>query len=143
MNQESKKPGRELGNSELTERIIGAALRVHTELGPGFLESIYEGALAVELGLLGIPFERQKPVPILYRGHPIGEHRLDLIVQSKVIVELKAISALENVHFAIVRSYLKASGLNDALLLNFATTRLVVKRVGREYHPQSQEEISL
>jgi GxxExxY protein len=143
MNQESKKPGRELGNSELTERIIGAALRVHSELGPGFLESIYEGALAVELGLLEIPFERQKPVPILYRGHSVGEHRLDLVVQSQVIVELKAISALENVHFAIVRSYLKASGLNDALLLNFAATRLVVKRVGPEYHPQSQEEISL
>ena len=143
MNQETRKPGNELGNRDLTEHIIGAAIRVHTELGPGFLESIYEEALAVELRLLGLSFERQKPVPIFYRGHPIGEHRLDLLVQSSIVVELKAISALENIHFATVRSYLKALGLNDGLLLNFAVTRLVVKRVGREYHPRSPEEISL
>ena len=143
MNLEARKPGEELGNRELTERIIGAAVRVHRELGPGFLESIYEEALAVELRLLGLAFERQKPVPVFYRGHPIGEHRLDLLVQSNVVVELKAIGALENVHFAIVRSYLKALGLSDALLLNFAATRLVVKRVGREYRPQPPGEISL
>lgn len=143
MNQEARKPGKELGNRELTERIIGAALRVHQELGPGFLESLYEEALAVELRLLGLVFERQKPVPVFYRGNPIGEHRVDLLVQSSVVVELKAIGALENVHFAIVRSYLKALGLNDGLLLNFAATRLVVKRVGREYHPHPTEEFSL
>jgi GxxExxY protein len=143
MNQEARKPGEELGNRDLTEHIIGAAIRVHTELGPGFLESIYEEALAVELRLLGLSFERQKPVPIFYRGHPIGEHRLDLLVQLSVVVELKAIAQLENIHFAIVRSYLKALGLSDGLLLNFAATRLVVKRVGREYHPRNPEEISL
>jgi GxxExxY protein len=143
MNLETRKPGKELGNRVLTERTIGAAVRVHRELGPGFLESIYEEALSVELRLLGVTFERQKPVPIFYRGHPIGEHRLDLLVESQVVVELKAISGLENIHFAIVRSYLKALGLRDALLLNFAGTRLVVKRVGREYRPQSEEEISL
>ena len=143
MNLETRKPGEELGQLELTERIIGAAVRVHRELGPGFLESIYEEALAVELRLLGLAVERQKPVPLFYRGHPIGEHRLDLLVDSKVILELKAISALENIHFAIVRSYLKALGLSDGLLLNFAATRLVVKRVGREYHPRTTEEINL
>jgi GxxExxY protein len=143
MNLETRKPGEELGNRALTERIIGAAVCVHRELGPGFLESIYEEALSVELRLLGLTFERQKPVPIFYRGQPVGEHRLDLLIESKVVDELKAIGALENIHFAVVRSYLKALGLCDALLLNFAGTRLVVKRVGREYHPHDEEEISL
>lgn len=132
----------ELGNFELTERIIAAAIRVHTELGPGFLEIMYEEALAIELTAAGISFERQKLLPVFYREHLIGEHRLDLVVEGKVILELKAISQLERIHFAIVRSYLKASGLQDALLLNFASTRLTVKRVGREYHPDSTTEIS-
>jgi len=143
MNLETRKPGEELGNRDLTERIIGAAVRVHRELGPGFLESIYEEALAHELRLLGLQFERQKPLPIFYRGHPVGEHRLDLLVEAAVIVELKAVSTLENIHFAVVRSYLKALGLADALLLNFAGTRLAVKRVGREYQPKDMEEIGL
>jgi GxxExxY protein len=137
MNLETRKPGVELGNSDLTDRIIAAALRVHRELGPGYLELIYENAFALELSRSGIAFERQKPLPIIYRGQPIGEHRLDLIVQWKVIVELKAISELERIHFAIVRSYLKAAALDDALLLNFASTRLTIKRVGREYRPAS------
>lgn len=140
MNLETRKPGRDLGNRELTERIIGTAVRVHTGLGPGFLESIYEEALAVELRLLGLQFERQKPVPIFYRGHAVGEHRLDLLVERSVVVELKAIAALENVHFATVRSYLKALGLKDALLLNFNATRLIVKRVGREYTPSASTD---
>jgi len=144
MNLEARKPGSELGNKELTDRIIGAAIRVHKELGPGFLEIMYEEALAIELAAGGITFERQKLLPIFYREHLIGEHRLDLVVDHKVIVELKAISALEDIHFAIVRSYLKASNLSDALLLNFATSRLTVKRVGREYHPNLEgEEVQL
>jgi GxxExxY protein len=132
----------ELGNTELTERIIGAAIRVHKELGPGFLEIMYEEALAIELTAAGLLFERQKLLPIFYREHLIGEHRLDLVVEENVILELKAISELEKIHFAIVRSYLKASGLQDALLLNFASTTLTVKRVGREYHPAAPAEIS-
>ncbi len=143
MNLETRKPGEELGNRELTETIIGAAVRVHTALGPGFLESIYEQAMAVELRLLGIHFESQKPVPIFYRGHAVGEHRLDLLIANGIVVELKAIAALENVHFATVRSYLKALGLQDGLLLNFAATRLTIKRVGREYTPTSPEDIYL
>jgi GxxExxY protein len=92
----------------------------------------------------GIAFERQKLLPIFYREHLIGEHRLDLVVEGKVIVELKAISNLEDIHYAIVRSYLKAANLADALLLNFATMRLLVKRVGREYHPKlPHEEVHL
>jgi len=141
MNQEAKKPGKELGNGELTDRIIGAAIRVHRELGPGFLESIYEEAMAVEFAASGIQFERQKPLPIIYRGHHVGEHRLDFLVEGLVVVELKAISALDDIHFAIVRSYLKASVLDDALLLNFASTKLTVRRVGREWFPPSPSRL--
>jgi GxxExxY protein len=130
----------EIQNKVLTERIIAAAIRVQKELGPGFLEAMYEEALAIELRAAGINFERQKLLPVFYREHLIGEHRLDFLVEQKVILELKAITALEDIHFAIVRSYLKATNLDDALLLNFATVRLTVKRVGREYHPTSKHE---
>jgi GxxExxY protein len=134
----------ELGNIALTDRIIAAAIRVHKELGPGFLEVMYEEAVALELASAGISFERQKVLPIFYREHLIGEHRLDMVVEDKIIAELKAISTIEDIHFAIVRSYLKASHLADALLLNFATARLTVKRVGREYHPKLEnEEVTL
>jgi GxxExxY protein len=101
---------------------------------------MYEEALAFELAAAGISFERQKLLPVFYREHLIGEHRLDFLVEHIVILELKAISALEDIHFAIVRSYLKAANLADALLLNFATARLSVKRVGREYHPANKRE---
>jgi GxxExxY protein len=140
MNLETRNPGKELGNTDLTDRIIGAAIRVHTDLGPGFLEALYEEALALELRHFGLEFERQKPVPIFYRGQPIGEHRVDLLVERTLLVELKATAALEKVHFAILRSYLKALGLSDALLLNFATTRLTIKRVGREFHSRATAE---
>ena len=140
MNLETRKPGKELGNTDLTYRIIAAAISVHKDLGPGFLEIMYEEALAIELAAAGMAFERQKLLPVFYREHVIGEHRLDLVVEGKVIIELKAISDLEDIHYAIVRSYLKAADLADALLLNFATSRLTVKRVGREYHPKPESE---
>jgi GxxExxY protein len=140
MNLETRKPGMELENTKLTDRIIAAAIRVHKELGPGYLEIMYEEALSIEFAAAGLTFERQKLLPIFYREHLIGEHRLDLLVEGEVIVELKAISAIEDIHFAIVCSYLKASNLANALLLNFATARLTVKRVGREYHPNLENE---
>jgi len=135
MNLESRKPGDELGNIELTRRIIAAAIRVHSELGPGYLESSYEEALAIEFREARMFLKRQKLLPIFYREHIVGQHRVDLVVEDKVIVELKAISALEDIHFAVLRSYLKAANLNDGLLLNFAAVRLTIKRVGREYRP--------
>lgn len=140
MNLETRKPEKECGNESLINRVIGAAIQVHTELGPGFLESLYEEALGIELRMLGIQFERQKPVPLFYRGQPIGEHRVDLLIDRAVVVELKATSALENIHFAILRSYLKALGLSDGVLFNFASTRLTIKRVGREFHSRPIEE---
>ena len=117
---------------ELTGKIIGAAIRVHKELGPGFVESIYEEAMALELQATGIPFERQKLVRVLYLGQPVGEHRLDLLVDKTVVVELKAVSELQDIFFARTRSYLKALDLKHGLLLNFATMPLTIKRVHRE-----------
>jgi GxxExxY protein len=118
-----------LAHEELTGRIIACAIAVPKELGPGFLESIYETALTIELQHAGLRVEQQKILPLTYREKVIGEHRLDLLVEGKIIVELKAISALEDIHFAIVRSYLKAAGLEHALLLNFAKIPLTIKRV--------------
>src|SRR5204863_771667 len=132
MSQESRKTGKDLRDSGITDGIIAAAIAVHRELGPGFIESVYEQALAVEFALRGIAFVRQKSIPLFYRDHQIGEHRLDFLVEDKIVVELKAIDSLENVHFAIVRSYLKASGLADALILNFSSMPLTIKRVRRE-----------
>ena len=132
MSEESRNPGTLLRDSEITESIIAAAITIHRELGPGFLESVYEQALAVEFAVRGIAFVRQHVIPLFYRDHQIGEHRLDFVVEGKIVVDLKAIEALENVHFAIVRSYLKAAGLSDGLLLNFSSMPLTVKRVRRE-----------
>jgi GxxExxY protein len=132
MAEESRNAGKELRDAEITDAIIAAAIAVHRELGPGYLESIYEQALAVEFALRGIAFIRQKPIPLFYRDHQIGEHRLDFLVEDKIVVELKAVEALEKVHFAVVRSYLKATGLADGLILNFSSMPLTVKRVRRE-----------
>ena len=127
-----------INNRELTADIIAAAITVHRALGPGFLESIYEEALCVELNLSGIPYERQKPIEILYRNKKIGEHRLDLFVDNAVVFELKAIRALEDIHFSTVRSYMKACKVESGLLLNFATMPLTIKRAGREWFPSTK-----
>ena len=132
MSQESRNAGKQLRDSQITNTIIAAAIAVHRELGPGFVESIYEQALAVEFALRGVAFIRQHPVPLFYRDHQIGEHRVDFLIENRIVVEIKAVEMLENVHFAIVRSYLKATGLSDGLILNFSTMPLTVKRVRRE-----------
>lgn len=114
---------------ELTERIIGAAIEVHRRLGPGFLESIYEQALEIELNKRGLRVERQVPVTIYYDDEPVGLHRLDMVVESVVVLELKAVKDLDPVFFATVRSYLKAMRLKHGLLLNFNHPTLQIKRV--------------
>src|SRR5512138_799688 len=118
-----------LEHEKLTGSVIGAAIEVHKVLGPGFLECIYENALAIELQVRGIGFERQLAVPILYRGTEVGHHRLDLLAAGLIVVELKAVKALEDVHFAVVRSYLRATGREHGLILNFAKRMLEIKRV--------------
>ena len=114
---------------ELSKKIIGAAIKVHRELGPGFLESIYEQALKVEFAEHNFHFDSQKEIKIKYLGVEVGQHRLDLIVENQIILEIKAVKDLIDVHFAQLRSYLKATGLKVGLLLNFAKPALEIKRV--------------
>lgn len=113
----------------ITERFIGAAITVHRDKGPGFLESIYENCLKIECQRQGVRVEFQKEVPIHYHNRLVGMHKLDALVENEIIVELKAVKALEDIHFAQVRSYLRATGLTHGLLLNFSTPTLTVKRV--------------
>jgi GxxExxY protein len=115
---------------ELTGKIIGSGIEVHRQLGPGFIETIYENALVYELRQRGLRVEQQLEVPVMYaREVEVGKHRLDLYVEGQVVVELKAISSLEDVHFAVVRSYLRATGNKHGLLLNFAKVTLEARRV--------------
>lgn len=108
------------GGTEITERIIGAAIEVHRHLGPGLLESVYEAALAHELQLGGLTVERQKPLGVHYKGLQLNEgFRIDLLVEGTVVVELKSADALLPIHEAQVISYLRLSGHKVGLLINF------------------------
>ena len=117
----------------LTERIIGAAIAVHHALGPGMLESAYEACLALELLTLGLTIERQKPLPLMYRGQKLDcGYRLDLLVEGKVVVDVKSIERFERVHGAQLLSYLRFSKCKVGLLINFNVKWLVqdgIKRV--------------
>ncbi|MGD0139148.1 MAG: GxxExxY protein [Tepidisphaeraceae bacterium] len=113
----STEPDEEL--DRLAHEVIGAAIEVHRILGPGFLESIYEEALCVELKLRAIPFQRQVTVRVVYKGVAIGQGRLDLLVHGKLIVEIKTVETLAPIHTAQSISYLKATGHQLALLINF------------------------
>ncbi len=119
----------ELIEADLSKQIIGCGIRVHRQLGPGFLEKIYEEALALELTKVPVAFERQKVLNLVYDGKPVGEHRLDLLVESRVVLELKACKDIEHIHLATARSYLKATGTRLALVMNFAKPVLEVRRV--------------
>jgi GxxExxY protein len=118
-----------LEHEELTGKIISAAIKVHTKLGPGFVESVYENALVVELGKMGLKVGQQVEVEIRYEGVQVGKHRLDLLVEDAIVVENKTVKNFEPIHFAVVRSYLKASGKDVGLLFNFAGVTLEAKRV--------------
>ena len=120
---------KKLAYESLSEKIIAAAIEVHKKLGPGFLESIYENSLVFELQKRGLEVKNQIEIPVLYDNVEVGKHRIDLLVEDKIIVELKAIKDIEDVHFAIVKSYLRAFGLEHGLILNFAKTTLEIKRV--------------
>lgn len=124
----------------ITERIIGCVFRVHSELGPGFLEQIYRRALVFELREAGLGFETEREVPVYYRGQEVGRHRLDLLVERRVIVELKTVDALAWIHYAQARSYLRATGCKVALLINFNTERADCRRISgnnRHHHHKS------
>jgi GxxExxY protein len=122
----------EFAQSELSGRILGAAFEVHTQLGPGLLESAFQRALAHELRLQSIPFASQVNVPLHYKGQTLDAPlRLDLLVDGQIVVEVKSVTALEDIHRAQLLTYLRLSGLQAGLLINFNVPSLTlgIKRV--------------
>jgi GxxExxY protein len=125
------------GDTITTEQIIGCAIEVHRHLGPGLLESVYESALCVELKARSLSFKRQVGIPLYYKGELISEHRPDLIVDDKVIVEIKSIDRLAPIHVAQMLTYLRVTSLRVGLILNFNSqtmkegTRRVVRNASR------------
>lgn len=117
------------GSVHITERVIGCAMTVSNALGCGFLERVYEAALAHELRKAGLAVQLQHPVWVLYDGVIVGEYRADLVVENSVIVEVKAAKAIDRIHEAQVLNYLKATRLKVGLLLNFGTPRLGIRRL--------------
>ena len=123
MNQEKYK------YSEITEKIIGCAMKVHRTLGNGFQEVIYQRALAIEMSKQGLQFERELEMPIFYEEEQIGTRRVDFFVENKIMVELKALTHLENVHLAQAINYLEAYQIEIGLLINFGATSLQFRRL--------------
>ena len=116
---------------ELSYAIIGAAMEVHRVLGPGFLEAVYESALAYELTLRGIRFEEQKRLPVSYKDQVLGEYMADLVIDEQIILELKAVSAISAAHEAQAHHYLAATGIKLAIILNFGAESVQQKRIVR------------
>jgi len=115
-------------HEDLTRKIIGCAMKVHSALGNGFQEVIYQRALAIEMRLADLNFEREKEMEIFYRDQKIGNRRADFFVEGKIMVEIKAIIKLEDVHLAQTMNYLQAYGLKIGLLINFGAKSLEFKR---------------
>jgi len=115
--------------SDLTSKIIGCAMEVHNNLGNGFQEVIYQRALSIEMNMQHLIHEREKEIPLSYKGYDIGTRRVDFFVDEKIMVEIKAVKALEDVHLAQAINYLEAYNMEIGLLINFGNTRLQFKRV--------------
>ncbi len=115
--------------NDITERVIGCAYRVSNKLGCGFLEKVYENAMFVDLSHEGLQVEQQRLLRIYYREALVGEYLADLVVEGLVLLELKAVRALDEVHVAQCLNYLKATGLRVALLINFAKPKIEIRRV--------------
>jgi GxxExxY protein len=128
--------------SELTSKIIGCGMTVHKALGNGFQEVIYQRALAIEMNLAGISFNREFEMPIFYRDEKIGTRRVDFLVEGVISVELKAITKLEDVHFAQAINYLEAYNLEIGLLINFGETSLNFKRLTNKKFKSSESKKS-
>lgn len=118
-------------HEEITKDIIGCAMRVHSEIGNGFQEVIYQRCLAIEFTDGGLEFLREKEMPLFYKNHEVGSRRVDFLVERKVLVEIKAVTELNDIHLAQVLNYLKAYNLEVALLINFGTPSLQFKRLVR------------
>lgn len=121
------------GLDSVTEKIIGCAYAVGNALGCGYLEKVYENALAHEIGKTGLKVEQQKSIQVRYDGVLVGDFFADILVEDHVIVELKAARAVEDIHIAQCLNYLKATGLQVALLINFGSPRVQIKRVVNNY----------
>ena len=116
-------------DNEISQRVIGCAFEVSNTLGAGFLETVYEKALCVELEKKGLSFHRQKPVVVKYKGVLVGEYVTDIIVEDCLLLELKAVSVMPGAYEAQLMNYLKATGLSFGLLLNFGKPKLGIKRI--------------
>ena len=119
-------------HEELTEKILKACFEVSNELGNGFLESVYEKALVIVLTAMGLKVQTKVPLKVMFRGQIVGEFFPDIIVEDMVIIELKAVKALAPEHLAQVMNYLKATGIEVGLLVNFGSTRLEYRRFGNK-----------
>ncbi len=116
---------------DLSYQIIGAAMTVHRALGPGYLEAVYQKALAIELEQIGISFREQFPLPVTYRGINVGDYVADYIVEDLIVIEIKSVSKIHPRHQAQAMNYLAASGLKLAIIINFGQQSLSQKRVVR------------
>ena len=130
-------------HEEITKRVIGAAMKVHATLGNGFQEVIYQRALAIEFPYHQLAFEREKEMPIFYRDQLIGTRRVDFFVEGFIMVELKAIVQLEEVHLAQAKNYLEAYQMEIGLLLNFGARSLEFKRVYNTRLLQTRQGVEL
>ena len=126
-------------DAPLTQQIIGLAMKVHRVLGPGFLESVYRKALLIELREAGLRAEEEKRISVLYEGASVGEFAADVLVEDKVILELKAVDALSKAHEVQTVNYLTATGLDIGLLMNFGSERLQFKRKFRQRKEARQD----
>jgi GxxExxY protein len=127
--------------NQLTERVIGACIEIHKTLGPGLLESTYEECLCHELRLAGLAFQRQRPLPVAYKGVQLDcGYRLDVVVEDKLLLELKCVEALAPIHDAQLLTYLKLSGITVGLLINFnvPVLRHGIKRIVNHYDESSE-----
>ncbi len=114
--------------SDITGSVIGSAMNVHTEIGPGFPEVIYQRSLALELKDQGVNYKRESAIPLYYKGKPVGKRRVDFIVEDKILVELKAVSELNKTHYNQILNYLSAYKIEIGLLVNFGEASLKFKR---------------
>ncbi len=126
-------------NETLTKKMIGAAFRVYNTLGFGFLESVYEKSLLIELGKEGVKAESQKPVDVYYEGQTVGEFIVDILVEDQIVLELKSVRQLATAHEVQLVNYLCATGMDVGLLLNFGPHKVDVKRKVRELESLSDE----
>ncbi len=128
-------------HAELTESIIGCAMKVHRMLGPGFLESVYQNALAHELRKAGLSVECERAIQVTYDGVSVGEFSADMLVAKVIMIENKAAQALHPAHEVQLVNYLTATGVDIGLLFNFGAEKLEFKRKHRTYHPRKTGEI--